>query len=243
MVPLLLTIRTANRAPKRNYLGATVRAFLAAGCDPALIHVFPTADVRWLTQELSGLPEIAVHAPESVRTPNGNGIAQVSALDEMDAEWIGLLEDDIEPCADIMGSLTRWLWAHADPAVHVYRVFALPGTPIRRHGKHAGTFPLREMRGSQAIFLRAADARSFAAWATAHATNWRPKDAPYQDHPQTRGFDKLVGYWALATWPDQHDGLISDPMMVRHVGRESSMYSHGVANDRAFAGAEWSFHA
>lgn len=242
MVPFLVTIRTANRAPKRNYLGQTVRAFLESGCDPSLVHLFPTdPDVRWLSEELDGLPALAIHTPDVVRSPNANGVAQVSALDAMDAEWIGLFEDDVYPCRDVVGSITRWLSVHADPAVHVYRLFALPGTASRKCAPHADRFPLWEMRGSQAVILRAADARAFAEWATAHAKTWRPKNAPFQHHPQTRGFDKLIGYWALATWPDQPYGLLSQPMMIRHVGRESSMYSHGVANDRAFAGMAWSY--
>jgi hypothetical protein len=141
----------------------------------------------------------------------------------------------------VVGSITRWLLVHADPAVHVYRLFALPGTASRKGAAHADRFPLWEMRGSQAVILRAADARAFAQWATSHAKDWRPKNAPFQNHPQTRGFDKLIGYWALATWPDQPDGLLSQPMMIRHVGRDSSMYSHGVSNDRAFAGMTWSY--
>jgi hypothetical protein len=242
MVPFLVTIRTANRAPKRNYLGATVRSFLAGGCDPSLIHVFPThPDVHWLSRELDGVPALQIHVPERARASNANGVAQVTALDAMDAEWIGLFEDDLETCADPVGSITRWLSVHADPAVHVYRLFALPGTPARRAAAHADRYPLWEMRGSQAVILRAADARAFAAWATAHATDWRPATAPYQDHPLTRGFDKLIGYWALATWPEQPYGLLSNPMMVRHVGRESSLYPRGVTNDAAFAGAGWSF--
>lgn len=244
MVPVLLTIRTANRAPKRNYLGATVRALLAGGCDPSALHLFPThPDVRWMDRELAGLPAVPIHVPDTVRTSNANGIAQVAALDAMDAEWIGLFEDDVEPCADLLGSLTRWLADHAEPALHVYRLSALPGTPTRRYAPHADLFPLREMRGSQAVILRAEDARRFVEWATTHATSWRPADAPYQDHPLTRGLDKLIGYWALATWPDQPSGLLSRPMLVRHIGRESSLYSHGVMNDRAFAGTTWSYQA
>ena len=69
MVPFLVTIRTADRTPKRNYLGATVRAFVA-DCDPSLIHVFPThPDVRWLDRELGALP-VSVHVPDQPRTPS-----------------------------------------------------------------------------------------------------------------------------------------------------------------------------
>lgn len=236
LMNLILTIRTANRAPKRNYVGATVRSLIAKGADPSAIHLFPTdPDVRWLSE----LP-VTVHVPDHHCTPNENGIRQVEALEGSEAEWIVFCEDDIETCADPMGSMARWLADHARPDVHVYRFFALPRTPVVRRTETADWCPLKEMRGSQAVALMADDARAFAAWATAHPTDWRPKDAPFQDRP-TKGFDKLIGYWALKHWPNQPLGLVSRPMLVNHIGTESALYSHGIRNDQAFAGGRFSY--
>lgn len=242
-VKLLVTIRTANRAPKRNYLGATVRAFLRRGvCDPSLIHLFPTSpDLAWMADELGELA-VTIHAPDCTRTPNENGIAQVSALGTCDAEWIGLFEDDLELCADPVCSMARWLADQARPEISIYRFFALPRTPVHSQTTYASWCPLREMRGSQAVAMRARDARAFAAWASAHPTDWRPKDAPYQDRP-TKGFDKLIGYWALQRYPGQPYGLVSRPYFVRHVGVESALYSHGLKNDHEFAGPTWRYEA
>jgi len=239
-VNLLITIRTADRTPKRNYVGQTVRAFLAGACDPSLIHLFPTdPDTAWLDAELGRLP-VHIHAPDHRRAPNENGIAQVSALEEVEAEWILLCEDDLEMCADPVGSMARWLADHARPDVHVYRFFALPRTPISKRTERADWCPLREMRGSQAVALRAEDARDFAAWASAHPLDWRPKDAPFQDRP-TKGFDKLIGYWALQRWPKQTLGLVSRPMLVNHIGIGSTIHSHGLRNDQGFAGARFRY--
>lgn len=235
---LLVTIRTADRSPKKNYLGRTVRALLEQGYEP---HIYPTdADMRWLNVELEGFPQLSVHPPWYRSTPNENGIRQVSLLDTVVADWLLMLEDDIEVCADFIGSVSRWLTDHADPAIHVYRLHALPQTPLKRIGPAAALAPLREMRGSQAVALRAEDARLFAAWATAHPKDWRPKSAPFQQWPD-RGFDKLIGYWALQQWPDQPDGLVSLPMLVNHLGRESMLHTHGLRNDAHFAGASWRY--
>lgn len=237
---LILTIRTADRRPRQNYVGKTVRSLVKKGADPSLIHLFPTnPNVEWLDREVGDVP-VVVHPPEKHCNPNENGVHQVSALDHADADWIVMCEDDIETCADPVGSMYRWLNDHARSDVHVYRFFALPRTPMRPTNRTAAWTPLREMRGSQAIALRADDARDFASWASAHATDWRPKTAPYQDQT-TKGFDKLVGYWALERWPEQGSGLLSIPMMVNHIGVESAMYSHGLRNDREFAGHQWSY--
>ena len=231
---LIYAIRTANRAPKRNYLGQTVRTLVRQGFDPACLHLFPTdPDVRWLYEEIVDENPI-VHRAVRRYSPNENGIRMVTALESDPADWIALLEDDLDvrPVTECL----VWLEAHADPAVHVYRWCALPGTPLRTVDRTAARAPLREMRGSQAVLLRAADARLFAHWAAAHPTDWRPTDAPFQDVPD-KGFDKLIGYWALQQWPKQPYGLVAMPMLVNHVGRHSLLHSHGLSNDAQFAGA------
>lgn len=247
---LVFTIRTADRSPKRNYLGLTVRSLTNRAQDFPLedLHIFPTdpdvawlhreLDVPWLERDWSGLPVVRVHVPDHRCTPNENGIRQYRVDVFNPGAWIVMLEDDLEVCADFYGSVERWLADHDDPAIHVYRLFALPGTPLRRVGRAAALAPLREMRGSQAIALRLWDALTFAAWATDHPKNWRPKDAPFQDRPD-RGFDKLIGYWALQQWPDQPNGLVSLPMLVNHIGRESVLHSHGLRNDAQFAGTRY----
>lgn len=244
---LLLTIRTANRAPKRNYLGETVRSLIAQGVDRSAIHLYATDhDVRWLSDELRGVAESAsithglrsLNVPDTRWTANANGIQQVSALSKHDADWIVMAEDDLEWCADPLGSMARWLEDYATPNRLIYRFFTFGQTkPV---SAHAALSPLREMRGSQVVALRAEDARRFAAWARQHPLDWRPKDAPFQDRPND-GFDKLLGYWALQDRPSMTTGLVSRPFFVRHLGVESSLHSHGVRMDQHFAGVDWSY--
>lgn len=229
---LLLTIRTANRAPKQNYLRATVASLLTQGVDPDLLHIFPT-------DPNTGWPDVgSVHVPDHRCTPNENGVRQVDALNDVDADWIVLSEDDLEWCADPLGSMARWLEDYATSERLIYRFFTFGQTkPV---SAHAVLSPLREMRGSQVVALRADDARRFAEWARQHPLDWRPKDAPFQDRPHD-GFDKLLGYWALQDRPHMTTGLVSRPFFVRHIGVESSLHSHGVRMDQHFAGVDWRY--
>ncbi len=231
----IIAIRTANRAPKRNYLGQTVRNLLSARIEPSRLHLFPTdPDVAWLGDELDYQPDIMIHVPDRRYNANQNGVRCIEALEwAPDADWIGLFEDDLAAVAGI----PDWLEAHADPFVHVYRLFALPGTQLSKHQPGSAWARLREMRGSQAVFLRRADALNLLSWSKAKGGRFRPADAPFQDRPD-RGFDKLIGYWALDRWPDQLYGLVASPMLVNHVGRESLLHTHGVSNDAQFAGAK-----
>lgn len=233
---LTITIRTADRHPGENYLGATVRSLTASGIAPDQIHVVATSPkTGWLGVELGDLPVVR-HVPTRPRTPNANGIAQVEALELAPAEWLVMLEDDITVCDDFHGSVLRWLDRHATPEVHVYRFCAF-GPPQTVH-RDMAVYPLREQRGSQAIALRAGEARDFAAWATSRATTWRPRRAPFQHEP-TKGFDKLVGYWALDRWPSHRVGYVSHPHFVRHVGVQSGLYRHTVVNHGQFSRQAW----
>ncbi len=96
------------------------------------------------------------------------------------------------------------------------------------------------MRGSQAVVLRNVDARYFAAWASAHPKDWRPADAPFQQVPD-KGFDKLIGYWALHRWPKQPLGMVSKPMLVNHVGVTSLLHTHGLRNNAMFGGTDYRY--
>lgn len=196
------------------------------------IFIFPTApDVGWLWDE-AGF-DMRVVPPAMRLTPNENGYAPIALLDEIDADWIILSEDDLEWCPDPIGSMSRWLEQHANPDVLIYRFFAFNSlTPV---SKSCAKAPLREMKGSQAVALRAEDARRFAAWAKAHPFDWRPKGAPFQHRPHD-GFDKLLGYWALQDRPAVPYGLVSVPFFVKHLGVQSSLHARGLRLDAQFIG-------
>ncbi len=235
MLPrILFTIRTADRAPKSNYLWSTVQSLRTHGVAGSDIHVFPTdPDIGWMLTEMQ-YQCAAIHRPAERLTANQNGIAPIALLETIDSDWIILSEDDLEWCADPIGSLSRWLTDHATPDVLMYRFFAFG--KLTHVNAHVDSAPLREQKGSQAVALRTADARRFAAWAKAHPLDWRPKDAPFQHRPHD-GFDKLLGYWALQDRPQTSIGLVSRPFFVRHIGTQSSLHSRGVHMDSQFIGA------
>lgn len=235
---LLFTLRTADRSPKRNYLWQTVDSLRRGGVAGADIHVFPTdPDMTWLLPEVP-FPAMTLHPPARRMKANENGIRPIALLDEIDADWIILSEDDLEWCADPIGSMTRWLEAHEAPDFVMYRFFAFGN--LTKMSAHAAAAPLCEQKGSQAVALRAGDARRFAKWASEHPTDWRPKGAPYQDRPDD-GFDKLLGYWALQDKPYMRTGLVSRPFFVKHIGVQSSLHHRGVRMDTQFIGAGRSY--
>ncbi len=189
------------------------------------------------SNEFDGIEGVSICLNDDL-TPNQNALTQIDRLTDQD--WIVMSEDDLEWCADPLGSMSRWLEDFALPDVMVYRFFAFDH--LEPLSAHVGRALLREMKGSQVVALRADDARRFAAWARQHPLDWRPKGAPFQDQPHT-GFDKLIGYWALQDRPAVKHGLVSRPFFVRHLGRQSSIHARAIHRDAEFAGTSWSYRS
>lgn len=237
---MAVSIRTATRAPGREYVGSTVRALLEQGTDPAAVHVCAThPETAWLDRELCDIP-VSIHRPQRVLSPNENGLAMIRAVDSTRYRWLLLLEDDLAFCADFTASVRRWLHDHDRADRHVFRFFGFTRPPHR--SVDAYDHRLDSLRGSQAIALRMDDALDFLAWGDAHLETWH-KRVPWRSSlrldPRV-GFDKLVACWALTRWPKQ-PGLISHPYFVKHVGKASTIHARTVGNDALFAGPRWRY--
>ncbi len=235
---IAVTIRTADRSPNKNYLGATVRQLVAQGVPVDDLHIAATdPNIDWLARELDGLL-VRVDVPALRRTPNENGLAQIDAVNPHRFDWVLLLEDDLEFCADFLGSVERWLIRYERPDRHVYRFF---GFNVPTKPKAAYDVRLERIRASQAQALRMADALDFLAWGREHLHDWPRQTTWGRAYTDTwRGFDKLVASWALTRWPNQ-PALASHPQFVRHVGMQSSIHARTAWNDGHFGGRDYSF--
>lgn len=237
---LVLTMRTANRAPKRNYVDGTLGRLHQQGVDLTALHLCATApDVRWLEPLLASLPRPMLHVPDRVLGANDNGLAQVSAGLETDADWILLLEDDLSFCADFVGSVERWLARYARADRNLYRFFGFTQAPSKT--TEAYDCPLKSLRASQAVALRRTDAEDFLAWGRANLRTWRksPQGGGSTADPLI-AFDKFLACWSLTRWPGR-PGVISQPYFVKHIGDQSSLHRFGARNDRFYAGDRWSY--
>lgn len=237
--PVVLTIRTADRSPKRNYIGGTLKRLHQQGVDLASVQVcFTSPDLGWFDAELRGLPRPTCHVPAEKLGPNLNGLAQIEAGLATGAEWIIALEDDLEFCADFVSSVTAWLQDHARADRHVFRFFGFANAP---RGVSAYDWPLEKLRGSQAIAFRRADALDFVQWGNQHAHDWvgRVKWRSPTTNPLI-AFDKFVAAWSLERWPGV-PGVMSSPHLVNHVGDQSSIHSRGVRNDAPFGGLSYRY--
>jgi len=236
---IVISMCTVDR-PGKTYLGDTVRDLIEKGVPASAIHLFPTTpDVAWLDAQLRSLA-IQRHVPDVPCHRNANGLRQVSVLDHVDADWLLMLEDDIRVCQDFLGSVERWVADHARPEVPFYRLLTLGasrsdpvyGTPKGLAKDGAQAWSNWEVRGAQAVLIRADLAREFHAWGSTNREHFRPKMAPYQTR-WADGFDKMIGYWARETRPGSTH-MVAMPNLVLHVGVVSSLHSRGERNDPQF---------
>lgn len=137
------------------------------------------------------------------------------------ALWVLYLEDDIDVCADFLDGVGAWLDEHAGPAeADPYRVFAFGAayTPqieaaIAR-GLAAWPYPTDAFYGTQAVALRATDARSLSEY--------------WQSNPRVRGvtapgqYDLMLQDWLRNRYLDGRI-LASAPSHVQHTGRVSTL--------------------
>jgi hypothetical protein len=230
---------TADRKPKTNYLAGTLDRLFAQGLEPSRLHLCATApDVAWLQPMIAKWP-VTLHVPEKKLSRVANGLASIRAVSGEDFDWLLLLEDDLAFCSDFLGSVERWLDAHARPDRAVHQFFGFHRVPP---GKPAAfDVSLVKLRAAEAVALRREDAMDLLAWGEAHLLTWRRLE-PWgaTNAPPSEGWDKLIATWSLLMWP-KRPGLMSHPHFVRHVGKESSLHRYGPANDGCFAGDRWSY--
>jgi hypothetical protein len=242
-----LAMRTCDRSPRPHYVTQTLTALLQQA-HPETLHLqASTAEVAWLDRALEGLPRdrLAVYpALGAPLSPNDTGlVAMEQALRASPAAaWVLLLEDDLAFCADFVASVRRWIHRHGRADRNVYRFFGFnwPGR-VQQRTVEAYDHPLTNLRASQAILWRRADALAFVTWARAHALTWRGNRWPRHGEADPRiAFDKLVAEWAEQTWP-RRPGVLSWPFFVDHIGELSSLHKRGVVDHRFFAGATWRY--
>lgn len=207
---LAWALTTADRGPGRNYVGRTLTALQAQGLDPDVFATSP--DVAWLERELEVLALARLHVPPRRLSRIENGVALMTA-DYGAADWLVHLEDDVVPCADLAGSLTRWLTRHARTdrrVVLCWSADAYATAPVADH-------PITRPFGAVAFALRTRDARRFGTWARAHVRTWRSGSR------RLRGFDKMLACWHQAAYPRIPAVSATVPSLVQHIGRESSL--------------------
>lgn len=204
--------------PAQNYVGRSLAALAEQGARP---HLFATdPDVRWLRAIVAPLP-VPPHLHVPVRPLNRIENGAAAMLGAPPCDWVLHLEDDVQPCADALGSVARWLKQHARTDRRIV-LFWSRDTYAGVDG--AADHPSGRLFGAVAVALRREDALDFGDWVTRHARRWRSGTA------RLRGFDKMLRQWHQQRYPENPFISASVPSLFQHIGKASSLshlYPHG----------------
>ncbi len=196
---------TADRSPRHNYLGATLAALRDQNIYPC---VFPTSpDIDWLP---ANTPRVFRPVRHLNRVENGARLFCEMPV----CDWVVHLEDDIAPCADLRGSVARWLTAHARDNRRIVLLWSAERYDVRGAvADHAAD----RLFGAVGVAMRYTDARDFGAWAWRTAPVWRSGSR------RKRGFDKMMAAWHRVRYPNIRSVSATVPSLIQHLGRESSL--------------------
>lgn len=228
---ITICIKTKERRSGVDYLGQTLRNLGRGGVFRSrLLHSLIVVDSGssddYFERELH--PFIPLGVPLIVdrgeRTLHQTAATAIRRGATSGAPWVLVIEDDLDVCADFLGSVHRWLVQHAVEPGFRMAVFGANYSSITQLVGQATywQYPVGAFYGAQALAWSRQDAAQLAAWLG--------PDPSYKGIRQ-HGHDILLQVWGRAT--GQEHFLASVPSFVQHVGRQS-----GISN-KFFQFASW----
>lgn len=220
MVKINVAIKTADRSPRRNFLGETLRNLARAGVldSPHLgfiTVVNSVADERWLRSHVPLSLWPGVDSANRTLHQNAQRCIELASIGSIpEPGWAMVLEDDLDVCDDFLGQTVAWL---EDRAVESPQMYVLGANyeqieRVAAAGGSAWAYPVNAFYGAQALVWRRKDAAQLAAWLGPN-----PSYNGITDH----GHDLKLQAWG------KEQGLMhfiaSAPCLVQHVGGESSI--------------------
>lgn len=249
---------------KENYLGETLRNLDRSGffgsavithnvqrfgghCEFDIYNSHDTAEWIYGEFELSGLSSAAsdlimISSREVSACINAGQALEITGhhANNISAKWVLFLEDDLDFCADFLGSVGRYLDKHGDAALTGQNdiprlvVFGCPYPQVTLlHGKQWQTYPypIKDFYGTQCFAIRPSDAISLGRYLQSN---------PLQRNPNE--YDLMIHDWMALEYPAHKYFLASVPSFVEHIGRESICTSLAETHrNPSWPGRDWKF--
>lgn len=233
---------TMDRSPKENFLEGTLERFARSGGfqSPrlAFFNLFETGAPGgdpWATKILERLPietngKLNLIIPERRMLPCENAGRALFLTAEAPVDFVLFLEDDLDFCADFVGSVARWLnnWATSS-----YPLFAF-GAAYDMGKDPIWLYPINKFYGTQALAMLPHNARS--------AGHYLMQNHPVNGVTAPGAYDLMLHDWARANFPQAAFFAASNPSFVQHLGaNRSSLRDSGSGPTFPFAGTDWQY--
>lgn len=226
-----------------NFLGQTLRNLERSGWfrspEVAALWVVDSGSPKGYVEQEAGelVSRCRVDIPEEQRTLNGNACRALQLAAAEDADFVLMMQDDIDVCDDFAGSVCRWLVEHHDEA-HLLYSFGTTWPAIQAAaaaGWTSAPYPIAQFYGTQCYALSITRARHLAEW---FERSWPLLSLDH--HGRNVYDDILLHRWAAETDPDATHFLASAPSFAQHVGTVSSIRSK-LFTFPSWPGREWSY--
>jgi hypothetical protein len=241
-------MRTVDRSPQTNYLGATLRRLEAsAGEDEEACSILgdliivdsrpddPTRSTPWWGPHVSGLFHPRIVPAATRLTNNQNAIRALEVGLATGKPWICHLEDDIDVIDRFFDGVAQWLTDHTvdwrNPEYLLY-TFHAPYKGVRvavAEGHTSWRYAVSGFYGNQCWAMGRDAAERLLTRLYAQVPTWS----------SGQGFDLLIKEWATIEG-DTHF-LASAPSFVQHVGTESSLHLGRFHQNGSFPGQTWRY--
>lgn len=230
-----IAIKTAHRDP--DYLRITLENLKRSGVFESeffdslfIVDSYPSDIFHRLPKFVVAKPKIQIDEPQEKRSLHENALQAISlAVSSKTADWVMVLEDDLDFCGNFLDSVHRWLEKHKTSKTQMY-VFGANYQQVLnavQSGESSWDYPVEAFYGAQCCVWRKLDA--------AHLVEWLGPNPNY-DGVTRNGHDLLLQRWGK----DQglKFFLASAPSFVQHIGVES-----GIGNRYfeflSFPGPKW----
>jgi hypothetical protein len=218
-----IAVKTADRSPNKNYLFEMMKRFGVWSPLVHNVHIVDTGGSDWLKDAFQEPGTIApiIHTQMEKLTLHQNAARAIRIAANDGADWTMVIEDDIDFCADFIGSVARWL---KDLPAKTYKMFVLGAnySQLQNSKDIVWNYPVHNFYGNQALVWKSSVARELA--------NWLGED-PHYNGVRNHGHDLLLQNWGKET--GQKFFAASVPSFVQHIGNES-----GIGN-RFFTFPSW----
>lgn len=225
---IAIAVKTMDRAPRRNFLGATLANLARAGVfDSEHFHSLTLVDsgspdfqAFWNAEVGAALPtkyrdKIARDLPDEGgrRTLHQNAARAIRVAARAGADLALVIEDDIDVVDGFLETVAAWFRDHEEPGqmyvlgANYARVQYLAGL-----GRTRWEYPCDKFYGAQALLWRTETAAAVAEWLG---------EDPDFEGDRTRSHDLLLGKWGAEAGPGHF--VASVPSLVQHIGNESSI--------------------
>jgi hypothetical protein len=241
-VRLAAAIITVDRG-ETNFLGATLRNLERSGWFsepevPPLWVVDSGSPAGYVEREAGGLAaQLHTDLPAERRSLNANASRALQLVTAEDVDFVLMMQDDIDVCADFAGSVRRWLADHHDDRWLLYS-FGTTWPPIQEAalaGRASAPYPINQFFGTQCYALSMQRSRQLEEW---FERSW-PKLS--SDAKGRNVYDDILLHrWAAETDHAATHFLASAPSLVQHVGDVSSIQNKPFTFP-SWPGRQWSY--